>query len=638
MDLWDYFHTDFEHTGSDREVTGLSTDQACRFGDRRFGYPIGTNADKRPDRFSAGEGGEPILFDQTNKDDYVRGVFYSGEHRTYAQGISLVNISENDDFDRTEFVGDILSDLTGYGGTFYGTVVSKMYGTPVEGAEVRILDCNRVSITDVDGRFCIGRMPVETFTVSVERWGYTPIDEAEFTFAGEMELEAEIEMLHPELDINPEMVEVVLDMDLSTTRSVDITNTGDGPLEFATSARAARAEGGFWDQLEEMNTGEITGDIRLQAAVYSQDHFWVAGGNRPNHPNMLYKVTRDGELVDSWEQQSESSSGWRNLCTDGEYIYGVDSDYIAQFDTETGQVTDTQIETGLDPCWVVTWDDVNSLFWVSSLNSDIYGIDRDGNRIHIIENNWDFYISGMFYFEDDPDGYNLYIMSWTREGLQQIWRCDIESGEAVHVTDLAVVEDEETGCCTLTNELYPFTWALVVQMKGAEDWARIYEASSDFYWLDISPTGGTLEPNASLELEFTFDTNGLEVSHRYEAYIQFEHNTPVVGSLWIDVSLTIPGQSAPDPGGIPLEFGLTGIYPNPFNSMSTVSFSLDRTAEVHLTICDLAGRQIAALADGCLASGSYNVPVKADSWPSGIYMVRLSDGARVEMRKITLLR
>ncbi len=85
-------------------------------------------------------------------------------------------------------------------------------------------------------------------------------------------------------------------------------------------------------------------------------------------------------------------------------------------------------------------------------------------------------------------------------------------------------------------------------------------------------------------------------------------------------------------------------YPNPFNPITTISFSLDRPATVSLDVHDLAGRRIKVLADGqALTAGRHGYtwygrdslerPVAA-----GVYLLRLNAGDRVAVRRVTLVR
>ena len=592
---------------------------------------------------SVSDGGEVILYDQTGRDNYLRGIMYYGNYRTYAQTVCFINFDNSRDCNRNDFLLETINQLTGYGGTFTGRIVNNMTDYPVDNAEVFINECRSSCTTDLLGNFRLENVPVEQFTVNVNRWGYTPVVSAEFNFNGGMELDAEIRMLHPEMAIDPGQISVELETGQSTTENVGIRNVGDGSLEFSTRLRGAPVAGALWEEMESFDAGAITGDVRLQDVVFLQDHYWFVGGQTSDAPNMLYKVNLDGEVVASWEQQSYSNYGWRNITTDGEYLYGVDSTYIAQINPEDGRVTGLRIPTGLNPCYAITYEAGRDLFWVSSVATDIYAVDRQGNRINTVSNNLRFRISGLGWFEDDPNGYKLYVLNNLRDEDRNPYisldKVNHETSEVMNVAILPMINDERAGGCSFCNGLYDFTWAFLVQMQAAEDWLRVYEAASDFYWLDVEPMSGTLDPGNALQMDIQFTTGDLEFEKTYQSYLMIEHNTPMEGALWIELSMTVTDiHGVTDKTDVPLEYGLTSVYPNPFNAVSNVGFALDKASNVRLTLHDITGRPVATLLEEHLPVGSYKVAIDGSHLPSGTYFVRLADDAHVSIMKVALLK
>ncbi len=88
---------------------------------------------------------------------------------------------------------------------------------------------------------------------------------------------------------------------------------------------------------------------------------------------------------------------------------------------------------------------------------------------------------------------------------------------------------------------------------------------------------------------------------------------------------------------------LDGASPNPFNSNTTVRFTLPRAMEVSVTVYDLMGREITTLVDGFLSAGSQEVQwdghtADGAAVSSGVYLYRLSAPGYSETRRVTLLR
>lgn len=87
---------------------------------------------------------------------------------------------------------------------------------------------------------------------------------------------------------------------------------------------------------------------------------------------------------------------------------------------------------------------------------------------------------------------------------------------------------------------------------------------------------------------------------------------------------------------------LTAPRPNPFNPVTRLSFSLDRSSEVRLAIYDMKGRRLRLLTDGSLGPGVHTVSWdgRGDSGrrvPAGAYLVCLDAGKERRVRKLMLV-
>ncbi|UPK71615.1 cellulase family glycosylhydrolase [Chitinophaga filiformis] len=75
-------------------------------------------------------------------------------------------------------------------------------------------------------------------------------------------------------------------------------------------------------------------------------------------------------------------------------------------------------------------------------------------------------------------------------------------------------------------------------------------------------------------------------------------------------------------------------YPNPFGDNSTVSFFLDKPADVVLAVYDINGKQVAVLKRGRLDAGQYNSSFAGNHLPKGVYTVKLTYGEKAITRKV----
>ncbi len=77
-------------------------------------------------------------------------------------------------------------------------------------------------------------------------------------------------------------------------------------------------------------------------------------------------------------------------------------------------------------------------------------------------------------------------------------------------------------------------------------------------------------------------------------------------------------------GQLPTEFDLLAAYPNPFNPQTTISFTMPESAEVHLAVYDMLGREVAMLVNGVLEAGTHQARFDAGHLPGGGYIYRLT--------------
>ncbi|MFD2721182.1 family 10 glycosylhydrolase [Hymenobacter monticola] len=78
--------------------------------------------------------------------------------------------------------------------------------------------------------------------------------------------------------------------------------------------------------------------------------------------------------------------------------------------------------------------------------------------------------------------------------------------------------------------------------------------------------------------------------------------------------------------------------PNPFTAETRLAFTLPTAGPVSLRVIDLAGREVAVLAEGLQAAGRHEAALHAADWPAGLYVVVLQTAGGVARQKVLLLR
>ncbi|MDP8286392.1 MAG: T9SS type A sorting domain-containing protein, partial [Candidatus Electryonea clarkiae] len=76
--------------------------------------------------------------------------------------------------------------------------------------------------------------------------------------------------------------------------------------------------------------------------------------------------------------------------------------------------------------------------------------------------------------------------------------------------------------------------------------------------------------------------------------------------------------------GVPTEWSLEAVYPNPFNPTLHVVLGVPQTSNVTVEIMDILGRRVAALHQGELSAAYHRVGWNATGHPTGLYFLRVT--------------
>ena len=95
---------------------------------------------------------------------------------------------------------------------------------------------------------------------------------------------------------------------------------------------------------------------------------------------------------------------------------------------------------------------------------------------------------------------------------------------------------------------------------------------------------------------------------------------------------------AAEEGTTPTVSALHAPYPNPLRARATLRYGLVLAAPVRLVVCDVLGREVAVLVDGERPAGRHEAILDGQSWPSGVYLLRMTTGSFAQTRRLTLLR
>ena len=89
---------------------------------------------------------------------------------------------------------------------------------------------------------------------------------------------------------------------------------------------------------------------------------------------------------------------------------------------------------------------------------------------------------------------------------------------------------------------------------------------------------------------------------------------------------------------IPLEFALYHAYPNPFNPVTNLNYSIPEKGNVSLIVYDMVGREVNQLVNTYMEAGYHSIQWDATSFASGVYMVKLVAGDFTQTQKVALVK
>ncbi len=103
-------------------------------------------------------------------------------------------------------------------------------------------------------------------------------------------------------------------------------------------------------------------------------------------------------------------------------------------------------------------------------------------------------------------------------------------------------------------------------------------------------------------------------------------------------NLNFGGATDAETGEVPALYSLQQNFPNPFNPVTQIGYTLLESMRVRLTVYDMLGREVAVLVDGLQSAGAHEIPFNAQNLPSGLYMYRLTTQEGEVAKVMSLLK
>jgi Secretion system C-terminal sorting domain len=369
----------------------------------------------------------------------------------------------------------------------------------------------------------------------------------------------------------------------------------------------------------------------------------VKGSNLNDNNLFLFKLYSDGEV--EWEETILDANLEYGCCIqqteDGGYVISGHSgnpssgrteaallktdsygnlEYSYAIEEHTQTKGEFVLETS-DGCFVVIGPHYNGIFLIK--------MDSDGNVI------WDrdFLGSGFEQAaciqETDDGGYIIAGMFVHNNGNKDmgliktnsvgsiVWTQSFGSFGDDYGSDVKQTDDGGyiiTGTKFSSDQGDPDIWVIKTDSNGEIVWESLFGGTNGAHGESIiqASDGGYLV-GSSL-------TNG---NYWYYHLIRF------------DTESTTVELDSPTPS----EYVLNDIYPNPFNSMTTISVGLPETSDLKLMVYNINGQRVSTVADRSCSAGTHSFTFNADDLGSGVYFVQaIVEGKLNQIQKVVLIR
>ena len=233
----------------------------------------------------------------------------------------------------------------------------------------------------------------------------------------------------------------------------------------------------------------------------------------------------------------------------------------------------------------------------------------------------------------NPGDLSLDVGGWTFKDENDAHVFAIAPGFTLPADGFVVLCEDTTLFKALFPEVSPILGNLGFGFSGGGEMLRLFDGQSalyDFVQYDDDPPWPT-EPDGlgpTLELIDPYLDNN--VASSWQASL--DHGSPgeVNGGV-VGVPFVAPPMALLLPA------------PNPFNPQTRIRFSLDRRRQLDLSIYDVAGRRVRALANGPLDAGHYTLTWDGRSdrglvLPSGVYWLLLDAEGFRSTAKLVMIR
>lgn len=223
--------------------------------------------------------------------------------------------------------------------------------------------------------------------------------------------------------------------------------------------------------------------------------------------------------------------------------------------------------------------------------------------------------------------------SW-KAGMWEVLHLFSRYGKTIRVSSSSQVDDIVNAYASTNEAADSLTIFLVNRDTQASQDVKMtltnFQVKNDDYDrlelanLPSSETFKSHENNALKESKIEVTNNSFELS-----LSKLSVTAVLLSGKTVETS--VPTQK------IPSVFSVK-VFPNPFNPKTTITYSLQRTENVKMTMCDALGRKVKSFENMPSTIGFHTISLDASDLTNGVYFISLTIGTQVTHKKIMLIK
>lgn len=181
----------------------------------------------------------------------------------------------------------------------------------------------------------------------------------------------------------------------------------------------------------------------------------------------------------------------------------------------------------------------------------------------------------------------------------------------------------ESFTVTKTNNNVLIRWQTLSEINN--DRFEIERSNNNIDYEKIGEVKG--KGNSSSKIYYTFTDNSAKLGTYYYRLKQID----IDGSFEYSQVVKLEFNK-------PLEFGMSQNFPNPFNPLTKIEFSLPNFSYVSIDLFNLIGQKVATIIEGDFDAGYHKAEFNASELSSGLYLYKITAGEFTQIKKMMIVK